>query len=200
MHRPHLPEPLTGRIVVEWNAKGGEVPLFEQRVGWSAVRSFGLFVAPDSSEWIDSLQTARRLTFYPDSMGELRRPVHFDFDKVGWRPLGERCAEVLPPSPSSPAGPEFGEYVPVDELPVAIEKPQCRAAVDARGEKLAGSVVVHALVSAEGRVDRWKVVTSVPGLEEAAVACVRGYRFKPARKGGIPVAVWVAIPMRYSGK
>lgn len=57
------------------------------------------------------------------------------------------------------------------------------------------TVQVH--VAVDGLVDEWRVVKSTPGLDEAAVGCARQYRFKPARSNGIPVAVWVALPIRF---
>jgi TonB family protein len=48
-----------------------------------------------------------------------------------------------------------------------------------------------------------RVVHTEPGqgtLGDAAVACVRQWRFKPARANGAPTAVWVAVPIRFSRK
>ena len=36
-----------------------------------------------------------------------------------------------------------------------------------------------------------------PVFDPVAVAAVRQYVFEPAKSGGKPVAVWVAIPIRF---
>ena len=50
----------------------------------------------------------------------------------------------------------------------------------------------------DGEVKDVKVVRSIPELDEAAMAAVRRWRFKPGTKNGVPVATWVAIPVRFS--
>ena len=59
------------------------------------------------------------------------------------------------------------------------------------------TVVVQALVLENGTVGDVRVVQSVPMLDEAAIASVRQWRFKPAMSKGAPVAVWVAIPVKF---
>jgi TonB family protein len=41
-------------------------------------------------------------------------------------------------------------------------------------------------------------VKSIPGLDEAAMACLRQWRFKPALAKGQPVVVWVGVPVKFS--
>jgi len=119
-----------------------------------------------------------------------------------WRRLTDSRKEsgAKPPPPREPAGasgrrPEFGEYVYVDELPEAVTKVVPTYPTD---RKLEGTVVVQALVLEDGSVGDVRVVSSVPMLDEAAIAAVRQWRFKPARAGGTPVAVWVAVPVRFA--
>ena len=69
---------------------------------------------------------------------------------------------------------------------------------EARASKVEGTVLVQALVGKDGRVADTKIVKSVPGLDEAAANSVRQWVFKPAMAGGKPVAVWVAVPVRFS--
>jgi TonB family protein len=95
--------------------------------------------------------------------------------------------------------PGFGEYVYVEELPEAITKvaPEYPGAL--RSRNLDGTVMIQALVGKDGLVKDTRVVKSIPELDEYAIAAVKQWRFKPAAKaGGIPVAVWVAIPVRFS--
>jgi protein TonB len=57
---------------------------------------------------------------------------------------------------------------------------------------------VQALLSKEGRVVETRVTNSIPELDDYAVAAVKQWRFKPAMSKGRPVAVWVAIPVKFS--
>jgi TonB family protein len=41
-------------------------------------------------------------------------------------------------------------------------------------------------------------VKSVPMLDAAAVAAVKQWVFKPALSNNKPVAVWVAVPMKFT--
>jgi TonB family protein len=98
--------------------------------------------------------------------------------------------------------PEPGEYVSTDELPEAVTtvKPEYPASARARG--IEGGLVVNALVCRTGRViDTWVSwpvgATAERSLEDAATEAVRHWVFKPAAVAGRPVAVWVAIPLRF---
>jgi TonB family protein len=104
---------------------------------------------------------------------------------------------VWPPD-APPGTPQFGEYVYVEELPEAVTKVPPEYPPAARDAKIEGTVLLQALVGKDGRVSDTKIVKSIPGLDEAAAACVRQWVFKPARAKGEPVAVWVAVPVRFS--
>ena len=91
--------------------------------------------------------------------------------------------------------PASGGDVHVDELPEAVKKVAPAYPSDMRPAE--GTVLVQALVLEDGSVGDVRVVKSVPLLDEAAMACVRQWRFKPARAAGRPVAVWVAVPVRF---
>jgi protein TonB len=102
---------------------------------------------------------------------------------------------VAPPAPGPGHRPEFGEYVYVEELPEAIKK--VAPVYPNVQERVNDVVLVQALVLEDGSVGDVRIVKSVPMLDEAAIACVRQWRFKPALTGGKPVAVWVAVPIRF---
>jgi TonB family protein len=115
-----------------------------------------------------------------------------------WRRLDspKAPAETSPPAPPAPGSrPKFGDYVYVEELPEVITK-VAPVYPDEAG-RIQGVVLVQALVIEDGTVAECKVVKSIPMLDEAAVACVRQWRFKPALTDGKPVAVWVAVPVRF---
>ncbi len=102
---------------------------------------------------------------------------------------------VAPPDGDSP---KFDEYVYVEELPEAIAKVPPVYPPAARSSGVEGQVMVQALVGKDGLVKDTKVVKSIPELDAAAVESVRQWRFKPALSKGQPVAVWVAVPVKFS--
>jgi TonB family protein len=103
---------------------------------------------------------------------------------------------LKPPPPAK--RPAFGEYVYVEELPEAVTKVPPVYPDEARKAGVEGVVLVQVLVVEDGTVADYRIVNSVPGLDDVAVACVRQWRFKPALSAGKPVAVWVAVPIRFS--
>jgi len=62
-------------------------------------------------------------------------------------------------------------------------------------KKIQGEVVIEFLIDTKGRVAKTRIVQSVPGLDEAAVECLKKWRFKPAVKDGKPVAVIARAPI-----
>jgi protein TonB len=94
--------------------------------------------------------------------------------------------------------PKFGEYVYVEELPEAITKVPPNYPDLAREANVDGTVMVQALVGKDGKVKDTKVVKSIPMLDQAATEAVRQWVFKPALSNNKPVAVWVAVPVRFS--
>jgi len=96
--------------------------------------------------------------------------------------------------------PKFGDYVYVEELPEAIERPAPVYPEAARRAGIDGFVMVQALVRTDGSVAETRIVKSIPALDDAAAACVMRWRFKPAMSHGNPVAVWVGVPVKFSLK
>jgi len=83
------------------------------------------------------------------------------------------------------------------EPPVPIERPAPVYPERARRAGLTGDVLLHVQVRRDGRVGRVRVLRSVPGLDEAAIACVRRWRFRPARDEEGPVMAWLAVPFSF---
>ena len=94
--------------------------------------------------------------------------------------------------------PRYGDYVYVEELPEPVERVQPQYPDRAREKGIDGTVNVQVLVGTDGLVKDVRVVKSIPELDESAVACVRRWRFKPARAKGQPVAVWVGVPVKFT--
>ena len=153
----------------------------EQTVDWSDLRNPSMTARYTTRR---TGQVAQRWHRLPDSLAVPLKP-----DPMAKKP------DIAPPSPGE--RPKFGEYVYVEELPEAVQKVRPAYPSELRVE---GTVLVQALVLEDGSVGDVRVVQSIPMLDEAAVACVRQWRFKPARTAGHPVAVWVAVPVRFSSQ
>jgi len=113
----------------------------------------------------------------------------------GEAPTGDNIV-VAPPAEEEL--PKFGDYVYVEELPEAITKVPPSYPDIAREAGVDGQVVVQALVGKDGKVKDTRVVKSIPMLDAAAEAAVKQWVFKPALSNNKPVAVWVAVPVRFS--
>jgi TonB family protein len=101
-------------------------------------------------------------------------------------------------APEVESMPAFGEFVYVEELPEAITKVAPDYPDIARQSGIEGTVMVQALVGKDGKVRDTKVVKSIPVLDDAAVRAVSQWVFKPALTNNKPVAVWVAVPVRFA--
>lgn len=100
--------------------------------------------------------------------------------------------------PTDPELPAFGEYVYVDQLPEAVTKVPPQYPATARTSGVDGTVLVQALVGKDGLVKDTRIQKSIPLLDKAAEDAVRKWVFKPALARNKPVAVWVAIPVRFT--
>jgi protein TonB len=100
--------------------------------------------------------------------------------------------------PSEEELPKYGDYVYVEELPEAINKVSPSYPDIAREAGVDGTVLVQALVGKDGKVKDTKVVKSIPMLDASAAAAVKQWVFKPALSNNKPVAVWVAVPVKFT--
>ena len=106
--------------------------------------------------------------------------------------------KIVVAPPTEDEMPRLGEYVYTDELPVLITAVKPNYPDIARDAGVDGQVTVQALVGKDGHVKDAKVVKSIAMLDAAAVAAVKQFVFKPALANNRPVAVWVAVPVRFS--
>ena len=111
-----------------------------------------------------------------------------------------RIPPAKPHEPGNTGRPAFGEYVPVAILPEAITKvPPVFPDIPKRSTSaFDGTVIVQALVLEDGTVGDTRIVKSLPGFDDAAMTAVRQWKFIPAVAKGKPVAVWVAVPVKFS--
>ncbi len=106
--------------------------------------------------------------------------------------------QIVVQPPAEEELPKFGEYVYVEELPEAITKVPPQYPDIAREASVDGIVMVQALVGKDGKVKDTRVVKSIPMLDAAAVTAVKQWVFKPALSNNKPVAVWVAVPVKFT--
>lgn len=94
------------------------------------------------------------------------------------------------------------ETTPIDELVVSTKDVDLRAVItakpkpsytkEARRKGVQGFVTLKVLLSARGKIARVRVVKGLPaGLTESAIRVACKMAFKPALKGGQPVAQWL---------
>jgi TonB family protein len=89
--------------------------------------------------------------------------------------------------------------LPVDQQPEPVQMVPPEYPATTGKDLVVGKVLVHALVCEHGRVVRAVVVKSeAPILNEAVVTAMLQCIYRPARRGGRPVAAWVDVPFRFT--
>jgi protein TonB len=67
----------------------------------------------------------------------------------------------------------------------------------AQDAQVQGVVILEAIIGTDGRVDRVRVLRSIPLLDEAAVAAVKQWRYTPTLLNGMPVPVLMTITVNF---
>ena len=109
---------------------------------------------------------------------------------------GNEAPVVEVPKPEVPSGPmRVGGDV---KAPVAVRKVDPEYTDLARTARIAGVVVLEAVIDKQGNVDRVKVLKGLPmGLDEAAKRAVREWKFKPGTMNGQPVDVIFSLTINF---
>jgi len=122
-----------------------------------------------------------------------------------WKALGgivDNDPLLRQPRPQPPAGMTAdslkGDFARVDSLPQVTKRVRPTYPSVARAMELSGVVVVQALVGADGTIKDAFIITGPPVFRDDALEAIWQWRFKPASYRGKPVAVWVAIPVRFT--
>ncbi|HEX5703729.1 MAG TPA: energy transducer TonB [Pyrinomonadaceae bacterium] len=85
-----------------------------------------------------------------------------------------------------------------DEKAHILRKPPPSFPREARRHITRGYVILRAILAADETVKHIEVITGLPhGLSESAIAAARQIKFKPARKDGKPVSVWVEVEYQF---
>ncbi len=90
-----------------------------------------------------------------------------------------------------------GPVMDYDSPPVPIKMTQPVYPQDAFVKKIEGTVIVEIYIDIHGNVVRTRIIQSIPALDAAAIATVKQWRFKPARKGGKPVPTMARAPVGF---
>lgn len=84
-----------------------------------------------------------------------------------------------------------------DAAPHAIHVVPPTYPAAARDAGVEGSVLVRMTIDIDGSVRSARVIESIAGLDEAALSCVKKWRFTPARKNGKPVPMVADAPVLF---
>jgi TonB family protein len=94
--------------------------------------------------------------------------------------------------------PSPGRYLYVEELPEVLERVPPTYPEAARRQDVSGTVFVQALVGRDGLVHDAIVVNGPPELRDASLEAVWQWRFRPAKANGLPLVVWVMLPVKFT--
>jgi len=82
--------------------------------------------------------------------------------------------------------------------PRVIYKVEPQYTEQARDARLQGTVILFVVVTSDGRPTELKVLRPLGlGLDEAALECVRRWKFNPGLKEGVPVPVQATIEVNF---
>jgi TonB family protein len=85
--------------------------------------------------------------------------------------------------------------------PEPTYSPRPNYTADAMRAKVQGVVALEAVVKSDGSVGQVRITRSLDphfGLDEEAIRTVRSWRFRPAKKNGEPVDVWVDVELSFT--
>lgn len=147
-----------------------------------------------------SPSTATKGIFTPTDIVDLPVTVPFDLGNVTSRSAepyngpdhGTDVQNPEPPHVDTAPPPAVPDVLPVPKYAPLPKYPEI--AIDAQIE---GRVIVRALVGTDGAARRVVAVSGSSVLLGAAIEAVQRWKFEPARANGVPVEVWVEIPVSF---
>lgn len=121
-------------------------------------------------------------------------------------PIGDYdIAVVIPDAPAIRTGPSGDGNAQVAQVgddvsaPVKVHAPQPLYTEGARAARIQGVVILQAIIDAAGKVADVKVLKGLPeGLDRSAIETIKTWTFEPARRAGLPVAVYFNLTVRFS--
>jgi protein TonB len=120
--------------------------------------------------------------------------------------IGNSGADFSPfvgSAPAGPAAPPESNKKSVEKRPLKLSEPIVEAQLISRIEprypplplqlKKEGTVVLHAIIGRDGRINALEVVSGSPFFVQAALDAVRQWRYRPTMLNGEPVEVETSI-------
>ena len=102
--------------------------------------------------------------------------------------------EAPPPPPPPPEPVRVGGDV---SAPVKTRNVDPRYPQVAQAARVAGVVILEAVIGPDGRVTDVKILRSVPLLDDAAVEAVRQWEYTPTMLNGVPVPVIMTVTVNF---
>lgn len=120
--------------------------------------------------------------------------------------LGGVLASNTPAAAPPPPPPPPPKVVPTEPVRVGgmVQEPRLLKLVPpvypvlASKARISGTVILEATLTVDGTVDQIKVVSGHPLLIEAAIDCVKQWRYEPTLLNGIPVAVILTAKVHFN--
>lgn len=98
--------------------------------------------------------------------------------------------EKIEPPASDATNVRAGNFIP----PMRLSGDEPEYSPAASRARISGNVLLSVVVGVDGRVQSVSVIKSLdPGLDRNSIEAVRGWRFKPATRDGVPVVATVRI-------
>jgi TonB family protein len=154
----------------------------------------GLFDAAEST-----LLAARQQK--PDDVEPYKELAQYFGRRVAAMTAGKVDAEKETPKQDLDAPDSDGVYTLGGSVqaPEKISAESVALPVEVTAGGLTGAVTIMAVVDALGRVSDAKILQSVKGLDDTALAAVKRWRFAPAMLNGQPVPVRMPVVVRFGG-
>jgi protein TonB len=139
----------------------------------------------------------------PKLTEEVRKPPPVREFEPSEEADAEAAIDATVPDLEDLLAPVFEERARPEPLTSFEVPPVLRRRVDpvypalARQAELEGTVGLLIVVDGSGSVESAEVVSSIPGLDEAAVAAVLQWEFEPARQRDVPVRVRIFQTVRF---
>lgn len=84
-----------------------------------------------------------------------------------------------------------------DEPPKIVKSAKPKYPVVPFQQGVEGTVLIEFTVNVKGGVEALKIIESIPALDQAALDCVKKWRFTPAKRAGRAVAARAQAPVTF---
>lgn len=110
--------------------------------------------------------------------------------------IGDSTISIADPPAQQPPAPRRvgGDISPPERT--AYKAPQYPSV--AQSARVEGTVILEAIIDAEGVVQNVKVLKSVPLLDRAAIEAVQQWRYRPTRLNGVAIPVIMSVTVTFT--